>query len=63
MTSPMNSSGVTTSMDMIGSSSTGPAPGAPSRTAINPAIRKATSFESTSWKLPSIASTATSTIG
>ena len=57
MTSPMNSSGVTTSQAIIGSSRAGPARAAPSLKAIEPAILKAISLESTSWKLPSKAVT------
>ena len=53
MTSPMYSSGVTTSTAMTGSSSTGFAFLYASWNAIEPAILKATSEESTSWKLPS----------
>ena len=63
MTSPMNSSGVTTSQAMIGSSSAGPARAAASLNAMDPAILKATSLESTSWKLPSKAATLMSTRG
>ena len=48
---------------MTGSSSTGRASRAASRMAIVPAILNAISEESTSWWLPSIRSTATSTSG
>ncbi len=53
MTSPMYSSGVTTSTAITGSSSTGAAFLAASWKAIEPAILNAISEESTSWKLPS----------
>ena len=59
----MNSSGVTTSTAMIGSSSTGFARRAASRNAIEPATLKAISEESTSWEDPSMSVTRTSTIG
>ena len=49
MTSPMKSSGVVTSTAIIGSMSTGPALRAASLNAIEPAILKASSEESTSW--------------
>ncbi len=49
MTSPMFSSGVTTSTLIIGSSSTGFASRAASFIAIEPAILNAISDESTSW--------------
>ena len=49
MTSPMNSSGVTTSTFMMGSSRTGSALAAPSLKPMEPAILKAISEESTSW--------------
>ena len=49
MTSPMKSSGVVTSTDIIGSSSTGLARLAASLNAIEPAILNASSEESTSW--------------
>ncbi len=45
----MKSSGVVTSTDIIGSMSTGPARRAASLNAIEPAILKASSEESTSW--------------
>ena len=48
ITSPMNSSGVVTSYSITGSSSTGSALRAASFTAIEPAILKAISDESTS---------------
>ena len=63
MMSPMNSSGTTTSTRMIGSSSTGCAFFAASLNAIEPAILKAISFESTSWNEPSYSSTLTSSTG
>ena len=49
MTSPMLSSGVMTSTAIIGSSSTGSALRAAALKAIEPAILKAISDESTSW--------------
>ena len=49
MTSPMYSSGVTTSTAMIGSMSTGRARLQASWNAIEPAILNAISEESTSW--------------
>ena len=49
MTSPMYSSGVTTSTAKTGSSSIGPAFGIASLNAIEPAILNAISEESTSW--------------
>src|SRR5690606_15533023 len=61
MTSPMYSSGVTTSTFMIGSSNTGLAFAAPSLKPIEPAILKAISLESTSWYEPSYKVTLTST--
>ena len=63
MTSPMYSSGVTTSTDMIGSSSTGLALRRASLKAIEPAILNAISEESTSWYLPSVRTARTSTVG
>ena len=63
MTSPRNSSGVTTSTAIIGSSSFGFARFMASLKAIDPAILKARSLESTSWYDPSISSTFTSTTG
>jgi hypothetical protein len=48
---------------MMGSSRTGFALRAPSWRAIEPAILKAISDESTSWAEPSTSSTRTSTIG
>ena len=53
MTSPMYSSGVTTSTAMMGSRRTGSAFFQASCRAIEPAILKAISDESTSWVLPS----------
>ena len=50
----MYSSGVTTSTAITGSKRTGPALRAASLTAIEPAIRKASSEESTSWYEPSV---------
>ena len=52
ITSPMYSSGVTTSTAMTGSSRTGLALRAASFTAIDPAILNAISEESTSWYEP-----------
>ena len=63
MTSPMYSSGVTTSTAKIGSSRIGLARWAASLNASEPAILKAISEESVSWYLPSISVTRTSTIG
>ena len=63
MTSPMYSSGVTTSTDMIGSISTGLAISAALRKAIWPAILNAISEESTSWYWPSTRLALTSTVG
>ena len=63
ITSPRNSSGVTTSTAKIGSSSTGLARLAASLIASEPATLKAISEESTSWYLPSTSVTRTSTIG
>ena len=63
MTSPRNSSGVTTSTLKMGSSSTGLARLAASLKASDPAILKAISDESVSWYLPSTSVTRTSTIG
>ena len=63
MTSPMYSSGTTTSTRITGSSSTGCAFFAASLNAIDPAILNAISFESTSWYEPSYSSTLTSSIG
>ena len=54
MTSPMNSSGMTTSTAKTGSSRTGLARRAASCTASEPATLKAISEESTSWYLPSV---------
>ena len=54
---------MTTSTAITGSSRTGLALRAASWIAIEPAILKAISEESTSWKEPSISSTLTSTIG
>ena len=63
MTSPMNSSGVTTSTLKIGSRSTGLARRAASLKASDPATLKAISDESVSWYLPSVSVTRTSTSG
>ena len=63
MTSPRNSSGVTTSTLKIGSSRIGLARLAASLKASDPAILKAISDESVSWYLPSTSVTRTSTIG
>ena len=63
ITSPMNSSGATTSTENTGSSSTGFARRAASWKASEPAILKAISDESVSWYLPSVSVTRTSTIG
>ena len=63
MTSPRNSSGVTTSTSKIGSSRTGLARRAASLRASEPATLKAISEESVSWYLPSTSVTRTSTIG
>ncbi len=49
MTSPMYSSGVTTSTSITGSRRTVPALAAPSLNPIEPAILNAISEESTSW--------------
>ncbi len=49
MIEPVNSSGVTTSTFMIGSSSLAPAFFSPSRIAARAAISKASTDESTSW--------------
>ncbi|CAB4616593.1 unannotated protein [freshwater metagenome] len=49
MTSPMKSSGVVTSTAMTGSMITGSARRAASLNAMDPAILKASSEESTSW--------------
>ncbi len=49
MTSPMKSSGVTTSTAIIGSSRTGALLRRPSLIAMEPAILNAISDESTSW--------------
>ena len=53
MTSPMNSSGMTTSTRMTGSRIVGSAFPTASLTAMEPAILKAISDESTSWNEPS----------
>ena len=53
MTLPMNASGVTTSALIMGSSSTAWALGRASLKAMEAAILKAISEESTSWDLPS----------
>ena len=53
MTSPMKASGIRTSTFMIGSRMTGSALAKASLTAIEPAILKAISDESTSWYAPS----------
>ena len=63
MTSPMYSSGVTTSTAMIGSIRMGLALRAASRKAAVAAILKAMSDESTSWCLPSVRVTFRSTTG
>ena len=63
MTSPRYSSGVTTSTAITGSSSFGFARFIASLNAIEPAILKARSLESTSWYEPSTSSTFTSTTG
>ena len=63
MTSPRNSSGVTTSTVKTGSSRTGLARRAASLKASEPATLKAISDESVSWYLPSTSVTRTSTIG
>merc|ERR1719183_3145585 len=54
MTSPMYSSGVVTSTFIIGSISLAPASRRPLRAAARPAISKAITDESTSWKAPSV---------
>lgn len=59
----MKSSGVSTSTAIIGSSSTGFARRIASLNAIEPAIRNAFSFESTSWYEPNVRCTLTSTTG
>ena len=61
MTLPVKSSGVSTSTCIIGSSSTGSARRMPSLNAMDAAMRKAFSFESTSWYEPkkSVAFTST----
>mmetsp|Transcript_31773 Transcript_31773/g.68281 ORF Transcript_31773/g.68281 Transcript_31773/m.68281 type:complete len:232 (-) Transcript_31773:1487-2182(-) len=53
MTSPMDSSGVVTSTFITGSMSLAPASRRPLRAAARPAISKAITEESTSWKAPS----------
>ena len=63
ITSPMYSSGVTTSTAKTGSSSAGLARLAASWSASEPAILNAISDESVSWYLPSVSVTRTSTIG
>ena len=63
MTSPMYSSGVTTSISIIGSSSLIPADLAAACSAIDPAIRKAISLESTAWDDPSVSVALMSTSG
>ena len=63
ITSPIFSSGVSTSTAMIGSSSTGWARRMPSLKAKIAAILNAFSFESTSWYEPSNSVTFTSTTG
>src|SRR5690349_22513612 len=63
MTSPMFSSGVTTSTAMSGSSRAGLALRAASLKTIEPAILKAISEESTSWYWPSMRVALTPTIG
>ncbi|TMF52640.1 MAG: hypothetical protein E6I24_00525, partial [Chloroflexi bacterium] len=61
--SPMNSSGMTTSTFMIGSSSAGWPLRMPSLAAIDPAMVNAISDESTSWYEPSTRVALTSTTG
>ena len=63
ITSPMKSLGIVTSTRIIGSSTTGLAFSTASLTAIDAAILKAISEESTSWYEPSKTVTLTSTIG
>ena len=63
MTSPMNASGIVTSTRMIGSRMTGSAFANPSLRAMEPAILKAISDESTSWNEPSTSVALTSTAG
>eukprot|EP01139_Manchomonas_bermudensis_P004031 Amastigsp_a16226_7.p2 type:complete len:109 gc:universal Amastigsp_a16226_7:580-254(-) len=63
ITSPMYSSGVSTSTAIIGSSNTGSALRIPSLKPIEAAILNAFSFESTSWYEPSNNVTFTSTTG
>ena len=63
MTSPRNSSGVTTSTAKIGSSRIGLARLAASWSASEPATLKAISDESVSWNLPSTSVARTSTSG
>ncbi|MCY1295510.1 hypothetical protein D9M70_448550 [compost metagenome] len=63
ITLPVNSSGVSTSTDIIGSSSAGRARRMPSLNAIEPAMRKAFSFESTSWYEPNTSVALMSTTG
>jgi hypothetical protein len=63
ITLPVNSSGVSTSTAIIGSSSTGLARRIPSLNAIEPAMRNAFSFESTSWYEPNTSVAFTSTTG
>src|SRR5438105_11382541 len=61
--SPMNSSGITTSTFMIGSSRAGWPLRMPSLAAIEPAMVNAISLESTSWYEPSTRVALTSTTG
>ena len=63
MTSPMYSSGVSTSTAIIGSRMTGAAFLSAALTAIEPATLNAASEESTSWYEPSISSILMSTTG
>jgi hypothetical protein len=59
----MNSSGVSTTTCIIGSSSIGPARFIASLKAMEPAMRKAFSLESTSWYEPKVSVAFTSTTG
>ena len=63
MMSPMNSSGVTISTSITGSSRVGRALAMASFHASEPAILNASSEESTSWYWPSISRTRKSTTG
>ena len=62
-TVPTNSCGTVTSTAMTGSSNAGDARFTASRTAMEPAIWKAMSEESTSWYDPKVSVTFTSTMG